>query len=131
MVAVNQLVYDLCVGVLILGLLLCFAIPAFTSHADTISLTAKKVDDVEKIKDQSMLGLSRDEVTGSDVISVIRYYSHGPGVSITVTVGGVTRTYTGETYDPGTLNIPYETRFTAAYTYNGKILTGAVYTEKH
>ena len=127
----KELVYDLVIGLLIVGLLITVAIPAFRNNGDLIAASAKKVDEIEKIKAQPTLSLEKGEVAGSDVISAIRYYKDELNVQIVVVIGANSKTYTAENYNSGVFNIPYEMRFTVKNTFNpGHKLVKAEYTQK-
>jgi hypothetical protein len=97
---------------------------------DIIAKTAKITDSTEKVETDSILNLTKSTVFGSDVISVIRYYKDSTTVQIVVTVGGNTKTYSGENYDSSVFNIPYETEFDRTYTYDGTKLKKVTYIEK-
>lgn len=98
---------------------------------DTVQLTAQKVEQNEKVKLDTLLPLARNEVTGSDVVSVIRYYANDSGVSIKVNLkSGTSRTYVYESYNSSIFSIPYEGTFAAQYSYNGDRLSSAVFTQE-
>lgn len=95
-----------------------------------ISLAAEKANEIEKISSESVILNKQIHVTGSDVISVVRYYSTNENVEIHVTVNqGGTKVYISETYDSEDFNIPYESMFSANYIYDGDVLVHAEYIE--
>ncbi len=126
----DKVVHEVIVSVLVLSLLI-MAIPLFRNNMEIISVSAAIENDTDKVTSKSLLPLDKSEVSGSDVVSVIRYYSANPGVEILVTTNsrGTCR-FTGQNYNPGSFPIPYEGVFSKSYSYEGEKLIKAVYTEK-
>ncbi len=99
-------------------------------NIDIIQKTAMVTNKTDKIKQESLLPLSKGAVIGSDVVSVIRFYSSDSTVSIQVIeVGGATKLYQSENYDRNIFNIPYESKFNQSLFYSGNKIVQAVYTE--
>lgn len=118
------------ITVVILALMIT-VITIFRGNMETIQSTAQKVDQNEKVKMESLLPLSRNEVMGSDVVSVIRYYKNDESVNVRVILkSGDSKTYTAENYNSSAFSIPYESRFSALYSFTGEKLSNAVFTEK-
>lgn len=118
------------ITVIVLALLVT-VISVFRENMDTVQLAAQKVEQNEKVKLEAMLPLARNEVTGSDVVSVIRYYASDPSVSIRVSMkSGASKTYVAESYNSSVFPIPYEGKFTAQYSYSGEKLSSAVFTQE-
>jgi len=127
---IDRIAYEVVITVIVLALLVT-VISVFRGNMDTVQLTAQKVEQNEKVKLEAMLPLARNEVTGSDVVSVIRYYASDPSVSIRVSMkSGASKTYVAESYNSGVFPIPYEGKFTAQYSYSGEKLSSAVFTQE-
>lgn len=90
----------------------------YKSGLITIGKTAEQTSTLNKVQEENLVfDKTKNTVKGSDVISAIRYYKNDTTVKITVTKGGVTKTYIAENYNQAAFNIPLETKFHAAYTY--------------
>lgn len=117
---ISNLVFEVVMSVIILSLLIV-VIFIFRSNLDIISSSADRVNDTDKIKADLMLhtDTDKDEVTGSIVISVLRFYSSDNKVQIDITMGEVIRSYIGEDYNPLTFPINFEDKFKCSYEYEG------------
>lgn len=126
----QNIVYEVIIFVLIL-VMLVGVIVMFRENVDIIQAAAIRVNDTDKVKKEIMVPLNKGVVLGSDVVSVIRYYSSDPGVQIKVNLkDGSSKTFTAEVYNADQFKISYESTFTASYVYDGfKKITGAVYIE--
>jgi len=126
---IKEIIYEVIIAVLVLSLLLV-VIALFRGNMDLVALSAKKVEDVEKVKAEDMVPLDKNEATGADVISVIRYFCNDPAVEVMVTAGGETKSYAGETYSPDIFTIPYEAVFSCSYEYMGSKIKKVIYLQK-
>ena len=131
MFAIQNIVYEVVIFVLIL-ILLVGVIGMFRENVEIIQAAAYRVNDTDKVKNEILVPLNKGEVLGSDVVSVIRYYSSDPGVQIQVTImGGSSKIYRAEAYNASLFKISFESKFTASYAYDStKKVTGVVYIEK-
>ncbi|HHV59198.1 MAG TPA: hypothetical protein GXX49_02640 [Clostridiaceae bacterium] len=129
---IKDIIYDIIISVLVLGLLVTVAIPLFRGNMDIIASAAERAGAMEKAYKMDVVGLGKTEVLGSDVISVIRYYSSNGGLEINVTTGeGVHHSYFNETYEPDIFYIGYEEKFEATYFYDGDVLKKVEYVKKN
>lgn len=126
---INQLVYDVMVGILILFFLCILVIPAFRDNADLVSAAAQRVDGIEKVKADSMLDIERGEVLGSDVISAIRYYSNSQDVKVVVKNQDGMLIYSSDSNND-IPDISYEDKFDTQHVYDGNSLKEAVFIQK-
>lgn len=127
----EEVAYDTIISAFVL-ILLTVVITLARGNIDIIQKTAMRTNATDKVKQELLVPLKHGEVLGSDVISVVRYYSSDPAVSVKVSLaGGDFHTYIAEKYNGLNFKIPYEGRFDANYTYSpgGKVLN-AEYTEK-
>lgn len=123
----KEIVFEIIIALVILTLLVT-VIQVFRGNIDIINTSAQQVDDMEKVKEENLVfDKTKNTVLGSDVISVIRYYKDDNSVSITVKNGGAVNTYIGKNYDSSAFNIPYDTKFSASYKYNGEKLESIQY----
>jgi hypothetical protein len=130
---ISYLVFEVIMTVIILSLLVV-VIYIFRNNMDIIGSSAKRVNDTDKIKADLMLPLDKGVVTGSEVISIIRYYSTASddeSMSVEVNVDGIEVKYRGETYDPQSFYINYEDKFLGSYGYEGTKITSIKYNKKN
>jgi uncharacterized membrane protein YvbJ len=128
--SIDKVAYEVVISVVVLALLIT-VIAVFRGNMDTVQLTAQKVEQNEKVKLETLLPLAHNEVTGSDVVSVIRYYKNDGSVTVRVIMkSGLSKTYFSENYISSVFPIPYEGKFTALYVYSGEKLSSATFTEK-
>ncbi len=126
----KEVVYLLVIAIIVLGFVAGDIIPLFRSSMDIIDNIAQKEYENQKIKSDVLLPLEKSTVTGGDVVSVIRYYREDTSVTVEVTLGGVTKIYVNDDYNPAQFVIPYDIRFDCSYEYDGDKLTKAIYIEK-
>lgn len=123
---ISYLVFEVIMSIIILSLLVV-VIYIFRSNMDIIGNSAERVNDTDKIKAEAMLPLDKQVVTGSEVISVIRFYSTeeiSEIVAIDVDNGEIEGNYRGQTYNPQNFYINYEDKYLGSYEYDGtKIIT--------
>ncbi len=112
----KTIIATIIISVLLLGITMV-GIQLWRNNMELISITAEKVEAMEKIKTTSLLPLEDNSVRGGDVVSVIRYYSKDPEVVVEVTAGGMTKQYTSETYKPDIFSISYEGSFHSEIIY--------------
>lgn len=117
------------VGLLILFFLCLLVIPAFRDNADLISAAAQRIDDIEKVKADSMIGIERGEVLGSDVISAIRYYGNSQDVRVVVKNQEGMLIYSSDSNND-IPDVSYEDRFDTQHVYDGNSLKEAVFIQK-
>ena len=114
-------------------MLLIMVIGLFRGNMEIGAASAEQVSRLEKLRKDSLVPVGKDTVSGSDVVSVIRYYAADASVRIQVTVSGIQKTYQGKTYEtdrasPDYFEIPYEQPFQAEYVYQGEDLAQIRYT---
>ena len=126
----KEVVYLLVITIIVLGFIAGDIIPLFRSSMDVIDSIAQKEYENQKIKSDVLLPLEKSTVMGGDVVSVIRYYREDVSVTVEVTVGGVTKIYVNDDYDPVQFVIPYDIQFDCSYEYDGDKLIKAIYIEK-
>lgn len=121
----KELIFEVVIAILILSLLVV-VIGVFRGNMDIVGTAAQRVDDVEKVKADSLVPLDKNVVLGSDVVSVVRFYNGSPDVEIYVKLGGGV----AKRYDNSNISeIPYDKSFKASYTYDGKTLKSVFYEE--
>jgi len=122
----KELIFEVIIAILALSLLIV-VITVFRGNMDIVGAAAKKVNDVEKVKAESLVQLDKNIVSGSDVISVVRYYSNSPDVEIYAELKGGSL----QKYDKTNVSqIPYDKSFKAEYTRDGEMLKKVVYEEQ-
>ena len=126
----KEVVYLLVNTIIVLGFIAGDIIPLFRNSMDVIDSIAQKEYENQKIKSDVLLPLEKSTVMGDDVVSVIRYYREDVSVTVEVTVGGVTKVYVNDDYDPVQFVIPYDIQFDCSYEYDGDKLIKAIYIEK-
>ncbi len=96
---------------------------------DIILAASKEADNMDKNYEEGILNTGKTKVMGSDVISVIRYYSNKSTVEIRVIKeGGEDKVYcSGENYNSDNFYIGYEYVFNADYIYAEGKLVGVIY----
>jgi hypothetical protein len=125
---ISYLVFEVIISVIILSLLVV-VIYIFRNNMDIIGNSATKVNATDKIKAELMLPLDKNIVSGSEVVSVLRYYSKDSTVKIEVKLGETVKTYIGENYNPLTFSINYEDSFQSEYQYEGNNLKTIKYSK--
>ncbi len=118
----KEVIATLIISVVILGLLM-IGINLWRGNIDIIRLTAEQTHEMEKIGKVDFIALQKDFLIGSEVISIIRYFSKDSNVQINVIIAGNERRYTTESYDSSVYNIPFEMKFEKEILYeNNKIV---------
>lgn len=118
---ISYLVFEVIISVIVLSLLVV-VIYIFRNNMDIIGNSANNANENDKIKADSMLPMDKNTITGSEVISVLRYYSSDSSVQIDVTIGEVNKSYVGEMYNPLVFSINYNDNFESAYEYEGSAI---------
>ncbi len=106
-------------------------IELWRNNLELIRVTAIKVDELEKVKKNDILPLGKSQLTGGDVISIIRYYSADEEVKVEVNVEGVEKEYQLEGYQQEGFYIPYEAIFEKQVFYEGNKLRRIIFTLKN
>lgn len=112
----KSVIATLIISTLILGLALV-GIQLWRNNLELIGLAAARVDSLEKIKATQLISLEASQRTGSEVISVIRYYRNNANVAITVVLPQGSKTYRGEEYIRSQFPISYEAKFQQEVEY--------------
>jgi hypothetical protein len=129
-ICIDKVIAEIYLSVLIVVLLMT-GIQIARDQMDIVSIAAERVNETDKIKEEILLPLKKNQVKGADVISVIRFYKNN-SVTINVTLlGGDSKSYVAENYDNTIFEIPYTGIFQATYTrdVNGN-LTRVSYVEQ-
>ena len=107
--AFKEIIYDCILAVLILSLIAAVLIPAYRESIDMIALSTNVSNGMAKVQEHNMLITGRNEVTGSDVVAAVRYYSKSTDTEIVVTDKyGRSKSYINESYNPDEYVINYE-----------------------
>ncbi|MGV8145842.1 MAG: hypothetical protein ACLKAK_03265 [Alkaliphilus sp.] len=118
----KEVIATLIISVVILGLLL-IGIDLWRGNIEIIRLTADQTHEMEKVEEVDFIPIQHDSLTGSEVISIIRYYSKDSSVQVHVLIEETKRSYTLETYDSSAFIIPIEMKFGKEIAYeNNKIV---------
>ncbi|SHK59486.1 hypothetical protein [Paramaledivibacter caminithermalis] len=126
----KQIVINTLFSCVILGLVI-IGIELYRTNMTILTNAVDATDDTEKIAETDILNLNKDEVTGGDVISSIRYFKDYSNVTIRVEKkGGSTKNYTTQTYKEEIFPINYESIFDSLIEYQGEKIKKITYTEK-
>ncbi|MCD5413533.1 MAG: hypothetical protein LR001_00800 [Clostridiales bacterium] len=118
----KEVIATIIISVIILGLLLV-GISLWRGNIEIIRMTAEQTHAMEKIGEIDFVPVLNEYLTGSEVISIIRYYSKNAGVEVSVSILGEQKNYTLETYDSLVFSIPLEMKFDSEVVYeNSKIV---------
>ncbi|MCD5410115.1 MAG: hypothetical protein LRZ93_00465 [Clostridiales bacterium] len=118
----KEVIATLIISVVTLGLLM-IGINLWRGNIDIIRLSAEQTHEMEKVGEVDFIPLQKDSLHGSEVISIIRYFSKDSNVQINVLIDGNERSFRLETYDSSAYNIPFEMKFEKEILYeNNKIV---------
>ncbi|MBN4051001.1 MAG: hypothetical protein COA82_04590 [Alkaliphilus sp.] len=118
----KEVIATLIISVVILGLLM-IGINLWRGNIDIMRLAAEQTHEMEKVGEVDFISLQKDSLYGSEVISIIRYFSKDSSVQINVLIAGNERSFKLETYDSPVYNIPFEMKFEKEILYeNNKIV---------
>lgn len=111
----NIIVKIVSISIIVFMIISSFRI--FDNSLATTKISVEKNGYIAKISKEEILKINDESklLKGGDVIAAIRYYADQPDVTIRVTVGGVTRSYTTTLYTSSDFSIPelsfYEAHF--------------------
>ncbi|MCX8130729.1 MAG: hypothetical protein N3I35_11595 [Clostridia bacterium] len=137
---ISGIIFEIILSVMALTLLI-MAIYVFRGNMDIIGNSAAKTNVLAKVKQESLIPINKNIVSGSDVVSVVRYYADEENVDVCVVMGpdqSVSYESRGCSFDIADYltfgcsgmgefrEIPFE----AAYEYRGTELVRVTYVKK-
>ncbi|MBM7613600.1 hypothetical protein [Alkaliphilus hydrothermalis] len=122
----KNIIASIVLSTVILGLTM-MGIQLWRNNLELIKATAEKTTQLEKLQKSSVLPLQKEQLTGGEVISLIRYYSQNSEVLVEVSIDGGSYVYDVESYDRNVFYIPYDVVFEKSEFYEGQKLRKLIF----